>query len=157
VAILVIQFVKPSVVREHSMEDTLHNGDYIFLARQAYSFGEFEHGDIVVFESFLLGENGANKNLVKRVIGLPGDTIEIHDGFVWRNGEKLIEPYTKDGRTDGELGEVTVPEHGLFVLGDNRQNSTDSRSPTIGYINEVEVLGKAIFRMYPFADMGTID
>ena len=155
VAVLVLQFVMPTIVCEHSMESTLQNRDYLFVSKQAYKlFGEPKRGDIIVFKSELTLENGSNKLLIKRIIGLPGDTISVADGKVFRNGEALDEPYTKDGYTEGFMAEVTVPEGALFCLGDNRQNSADSRDSRIGFVDMSTVKGKAVFRLFPFSSIG---
>ncbi|MDD4285619.1 MAG: signal peptidase I [Eubacteriales bacterium] len=155
VSIVILQFIKPTIVREHSMEDTLKENDYILLSRQAYTlFGEPEQGDIVVFKSALTMPNGQEKLLVKRIIAVSGDTIAIEDGWVILNGEALQEPYTKDGYTASDMEEVTVPEDYLFAMGDNRQNSMDSRDCRIGMIPLDAVVGKAFFRLYPFHHIG---
>jgi signal peptidase I len=157
IAIVIMQFIKPTIVKEHSMESTLHPDDYIFLNKQAYTLGgEPKRGDVVVFHSSLESDDGTTKNLIKRVIALPGETVEIHDGSVYVNDRKLDEPYTKDGFTEGQMPEITVPEGDLFLLGDNRQSSRDSRDPSVGFIPEQQVIGKAIFRLYPFSNLGPI-
>jgi signal peptidase I len=156
IALILMQFIKPTIVREHSMEQTLHPNDYIFLSKQAYTFGDVRHGDIIVFKSHLENTDGTDKNLIKRAIGLPGDTIEIKGGYVYRNGEQLDEPYINEGTTEGEYPLTTVPDGELFVLGDNRQHSTDSRSPSVGFVPEDTLIGKAIFRLYPFDGFGTL-
>jgi signal peptidase I len=158
IAIVIMQFVKPTIVKEHSMEDTLHPNDYIFLSKQAYAMGgEPERGDIVVFHSSLETDDGSGtKNLIKRVIAVAGDTVEIHDGVVYVNGEGLVEPYIKDGYTDGQMPEITVPEGDLFLLGDNRQSSRDSRDPSVGFISEDKLIGKAVFRLFPFSGFGPV-
>ena len=156
VLIVILQFYKPTIVFEHSMEDTLHPEDYVFLAKKAYVFGEVEYGDIVVFESRLMDERFRPKSLIKRVIGLPGDIIEIKDENVYRNGERLDEPYTKDGITPGELTAVTVPEESIFVLGDNRIVSMDSRVASVGFVSLDTVSGKVIFRLFPLSTAGVI-
>jgi signal peptidase I len=157
IAIVIMQFIKPTIVKEHSMEDTLHPNDYIFLSKQAYTLGgEPERGDIVVFHSSLESEDGTTKNLIKRVIATEGDTVEIHDGTVYVNGDALEESYTKDGYTDGQMPEITVPEGDLFLLGDNRQSSRDSRDPSVGFIPEDEIIGKAVFRVFPFSGFGPL-
>ena len=157
VIILVLQFIKPTIVFEHSMEDTLHPEDYVFLARQAYTFGDVKFGDIVVFQSTLLDDRGVRKNLIKRVIGLPGDTISIQDDAVYRNGDRLYEPYTKDGVTLGEMATVTVPNDAYFVMGDNRLVSTDSRSAVVGFVHEDSLEGKVFFRLFPISSAGRIN
>ena len=151
IGVLILIFLKPTIVQEHSMEGTLHENDYLFISRQAYNlFGEPEYGDIVVFHSNLTRSNGSEKLLIKRIIGLAGDTISVHDGAVYRNGEALDEPYTKDGTTLGEMEEITVPANSFFAMGDNRQNSVDSRSSAVGCIPVSAIMGKAVIRVFPF-------
>lgn len=158
IAVLILQFVKPTIVREHSMENTLHEYDYIFLSKQAYTFfGDVEHGDIIVFHTDIDDGEGHSKNLIKRAIGLPGDTIEITGGNVIRNGKVLDEKYTKDGYTDGEMEEITVPEGKVFAMGDNRQSSLDSRNEEVGMVDMDLIIGKAVFRIYPLNSFGTVD
>jgi signal peptidase I len=158
VSIIILQFIKPTIVREHSMENTLKENDYILLSRQAYTlFGEPEQGDIVVFRSELKMPTGEDKLLVKRIIAVPGDTIAIEDGWVILNGEALEESYTKDGYTATDMEEITVPQDFLFAMGDNRQNSMDSRDDRVGMIPVDAVVGKAFFRLYPFDHIGGLD
>jgi signal peptidase I len=156
IAMIIMQFIKPTIVRQQSMESTLHPNDYIFLSKQAYAFGDVKSGDIVVFHSNLESDDGLPKNLIKRVIGLPGDVIEIRSGLVYRNNEALSEPYLKDGYTEGDMQPVTVPAGAFFLMGDNRQKSKDSRDPEVGFVAESELLGKAIFRLFPLQDFGAI-
>lgn len=153
---LILQVVKPTIVKEHSMEPTLHENDYIFLSKQAYRFGTPEYGDIIVFHTDLRQENGKEKLLIKRIVGMAGDTISVSDGIVYRNGEALQEDYTLDGCTLKPMEEVTVPEDSLFVMGDNRQNSIDSRDGSIGFLAEDKIVGQAVFRLYPFQDIGLL-
>ena len=151
IGLIIITFIKPTIVKEHSMEPTLEENNYIFLSKQAYTlFGEPERGDIVVFHSDLRTVDDKEKLLVKRIIGLPGDTVMITGGVVYINGEPLEEPYTKDGYTNTELEEVTVPEGHVFAMGDNRQNSIDSRHGDVGCVPIDKILGKAVLRLYPF-------
>ena len=157
VIVVILQFIKPTIVFEHSMEDTLHPEDYVFLAKKAYVFGKIEFGDIVVCDSMLVDERGVSKNLIKRVIGLPGDVLSVKDGAVYRNGERLEEPYTKDGVTHGEMAQITVPEGSYFLLGDNRDVSMDSRNDRIGFVAEDEIQGKVFFRLFPISNAGWID
>lgn len=158
IALIIILFIKPTIIKESSMEPTLYANDYIFLSKQAYHlFGDPEYGDIIVFHSHIENKiSGGNKDLIKRIIGLPGDKIRISDGVVYRNGEALIENYTKDGYTTGEISELTVPEGKIFVMGDNRVVSLDSRSEEVGCVNIDDILGKAVFRLYPFNKIGTL-
>ncbi|MBR5641468.1 MAG: signal peptidase I [Firmicutes bacterium] len=155
VAFLVLQFIKPTIVQEHSMENTLEPNDYLFISKQSYRlFGDPQRGDIIVFHSALTTADGSEKLLVKRIIAVPGDTIYITGGVVYVNGEPQDEPYTKDGYTGTEMDEITIPEGKLFCMGDNRQNSRDSRDPLIGLVDEDEVLGKAVLRLFPFSRFG---
>lgn len=119
-----------------SMQPTLHTGDKMIIVRS----NTYEHGDIVVFNSHKDG------TYVKRVIGVPGDRIEVKNGSVYRNGvelyeEYLIAQYTKDGDTSGE---VEVPDGKYFVLGDNREVSEDSRYKAVGLIDKSDIIGKYI-------------
>ena len=156
IIMVILQFVKPTVVFEHSMESTLHPEDYVLLERQAYRFSDVEFGDIVVCSSELMNAQGEKKNLIKRVIGVPGDIVEIKDDAIWRNGERLFEPYTKDGYTEGHMAPAVVPEGYYFLVGDNRQVSVDSRNPKVGMVDEEEIMGKVNFRLFPFSDMGKV-
>lgn len=121
------------------------------MSKQAYKlFGDMERGDIIVFKSSLLDDNGKPKYLIKRIIGLPGDTIAIEDGYVILNGQTIQEPYVAEQGMSGEMEEITVEEGKLFVMGDNRYVSQDSRSPAVGQIDEDTVLGKVVLRIFPF-------
>jgi len=156
VLVLILQFYKPTIVFEHSMEDTLHPEDYVFLSKKAYVFGEVQFGDIVVFESKLTDARGGNKSLIKRVIGLPGDIIEVKDDVVFRNSIELNEPYVKGLVTPGIMAPVKVPENSYFVMGDNRQVSMDSRTPEVGFISFDKIRGKVIFRLFPLSTAGAV-
>ena len=157
VAVIILQFIKPTFVRETSMMPTLQEYNFLFLSKQSYRFGDPKQGDIVVFHTKLKTVSGDEKLLIKRVIGLPGDTVNIEDGKVSINGEVLNEPYTKEGYTSGYIKDLVVPEDSLFVMGDNRQNSTDSRDPSVGTVKIDEVYGKAVFRLYPFNEIGPLN
>jgi signal peptidase I len=153
---LILQLVKPTIVKEHSMKPSLNENDYIFLSKQSYRFHDPEYRDIIVFHSDLLQANGREKLLIKRVIGIPGDTISISGGTVYKNGKALSEPYILEDFTMSEMEEITVPEGKLFVLGDNRQNSIDSRDGAVGLVDENQIVGKAVFRLYPFDEIGRV-
>ncbi|WP_206459773.1 signal peptidase I [Anaerovorax sp. IOR16] len=156
IGLIIIQFIKPTIVKEHSMMPTLNENDYIFLSKQSYTFGEPKYGDIVVFHSDLKTAEGKEKMLIKRIIGLPGDVISIADGVVFRNGQPLDEPYTLEQYTSTIMSDITVPEDSLFVMGDNRQNSIDSRDPDVGCIEQSRLVGKAFLRLYPFDKIGLL-
>lgn len=158
IAFVFLQLLTPTLVREHSMENTLHQNDYVFVSRRYYTwFGhDYARGDIITLNSDIKMSIGLNKILVKRIIGIPGDTVSISDGVVYINGEAIEEPYTKDGYTSSVMEEVTVPDGCLFVLGDNRQNSTDSRSGNVGFVEFSRVRGKVVFRLFPFSRAGSL-
>jgi len=159
VALLFLQFIQPTIVKEHSMENTFHENDYLFVSKRAYTWlgGAPKYGDIIVFQSNLaLGTSGKNKQLIKRVIAVPGDYISIHDGVVYLNSQALDEPYTRDGYTDTEMDEVVIPEGYIFAMGDNRQNSADSRDSRIGLVPIESIRGKAVLRLYPFSQFGSV-
>ena len=157
IALVIIQIVRPTVVKESSMEPTLYENNYVFLAKQAYTFGEPERGDIIVFKSDLENEDSNGKKLlIKRIIGLPGDTVKVEDNKVYLNGELLNEPYIKDQNdVPGEV-EIKVPEGQVFVMGDNRRVSLDSRSEKVGCVNIDDIVGKAFFRLFPIQDAGRL-
>lgn len=158
VALVVINFVTPTFVEGNSMEPNLHDGDYLIMSRQSYKLlgGEPEYGDIVVVRSSLEDEDGEEKLIIKRIIGLPGDEITIENGKVYVNGVEQDDSYTKDGVTDGAIEGLIVPDDSVFCLGDNRLNSKDSRSPSVGCIPMNDILGKVVFRILPISDFGFI-
>ncbi len=154
-AAVILSFIKPTIVKEHSMENTLHENDYLFISRQAYRlFGDVERGDIIIFPSSIKTSGGKTKTLIKRVIAIPGDKIAIRNEQVILNGEVLEEEYTKDGKTKTEMDEITIPAGKVFVMGDNRQNSSDSRSKNVGLVDIDSIMGKAVFRLFPFSGIG---
>lgn len=148
IGFIITLFVKPSLVSGLSMYPTLNDGDYLMLNRMAYKIGEPEYKDVVVFESHLPGE----RILVKRVIGVEGDTVKIENGEVFVNGKLLEESYVNGQLTDGEM-EVVVPKDSLFVMGDNRSNSLDSRYEEVGFVHEDEIIGKAMIRLLPIQNL----
>lgn len=156
-AIIVIQFVIPTTVYGISMEPNFKHNDYLLVNRLAYDqHRKPERGDVVVFTSHLKDQNGEEKLLIKRVVGLPGETVEVRDGTVYIDGEILEEDYTKDGVTNGDVSPVTIPEDDYFCLGDNRLHSTDSRFMEVGLIDAEDLVGRVIFRLYPWNKIGII-
>lgn len=155
-AFLITQFIKPTLVRGESMYSTLEEGDYLIINRMSYKFGDPERGDIIVFKSNLQQDDGTSKDLVKRVIGIGGDTVKIENSKVYVNGEELNEPYIGDEITEGNIDTV-VPEGTVFVLGDNRDISLDSRYDQVGFINKSDILGKVFIRLYPFNKIGLLE
>lgn len=130
------------IVPTESMYPTIKPHDRIVVTR-VYNPQNLKRGQIVVFYSEELGER-----LVKRLIGLPGDKIDIKEGTVYVNGEKLNEPYVVN--RDNMSGTYKVPQGEYFFLGDNRPNSEDSRYWQYPYIKSDQIEGKAVFILYPF-------
>lgn len=152
IVLILTSIIKPTIVKESSMEPTLYENHYLIVNKLAYKTGEVERGDIIVFESELETEDGDKKLLIKRIIGLPGETITITDGNVYIDGQLLEEDYLKDGITPGEVIDCKIPDGQLFAMGDNRVVSIDSRE--LGCISEDTVMGKAVFRLFPFNQIG---
>ena len=157
IALIVVQFIKPTIVKESSMEPNFYNNDYLFVSKQAYRWGEPKRGDVVIFKSSLVQENGDEKLLIKRVIGLPGETLDIRDEHVYINGEMIDDSFTMDGTTYGEIDGLVIPEDEYFCMGDNRDVSIDSRDPAVGCVHVDQMVGRAVFRLFPFNEFGTID
>lgn len=157
VAVIILQFIKPTFVKETSMLPTLQEYNFLFLNKKAYFFGEPERGDIIVFHTDLKTQNGDEKMLIKRVIGLPGEVIHIEEGQVMIDGEVLEEPYIMEPYTSGFVDNMKIPDDSLFVMGDNRQNSIDSRDANVGLVKIQDVYGKAVFRLYPFNEIGLLN
>lgn len=146
VAVLIATLILPVLqIEGTSMEPTLVNGDIVLLTKST----NFERGE-------LCGFSWNNKLLIKRVIGVPGDWIEMDtDGTVYLNGEKLDEPYANQlaiGECDLEFP-FQVPPEQYFVLGDMRESSIDSRNTIIGCVEKDQIVGKVIFRVWPFEEM----
>lgn len=143
VAVLIATLVLPVLqIEGTSMEPALENGDIVLLTKST----TFQRGE-------LCGFTWNNKLLIKRVIGLPGDWIEIAtDGTIYLNGEPLEEPYVEHkalGQCDLEFP-YQVPQEQYFVLGDMRESSIDSRNSLIGCVEKEQIVGKVFFRVWPF-------
>lgn len=150
IAAIILFFFKPIIIQQESMQPTFYSNDYVVVSKQSYSiFGDIERGDVIVFRSSLLDENGDQKSLIKRVIGLPGDTIEIKNGYVILNGVTIQEDYLAEQGVSGEMEQITVDEGKIFVMGDNRAVSQDSRSPEVGQVDHDTVIGKVVLRIFP--------
>jgi signal peptidase I len=149
IAMLVQAFiVKPFTIHQVSMEPTLLEGDRILLNRLTYHFRDPERGDVVVFHS----PENKDEDLVKRIVAVAGDRLLIKDGHLYVNGGLQEEPYLFQQDFAGELPETTVPEGRVFVLGDNRNNSGDSR--LFGPIVTDSIIGTAICIYWPIRRWG---
>ncbi|MDR0904287.1 MAG: signal peptidase I [Ruminococcus sp.] len=154
VIIVLIFLLRPAVVDGKSMEPTLHDGDRLIFTDIGFTPAQ---GDIVVVDS-----EGLGKFIVKRVIATAGQTLDIDfvTGKVTVDGTVLEENYILADTLRDEGGQtypLVVPENSVFVMGDNRMNSTDSRDSRVGFINDNDIYGKVIFRIYPFTKMGTVN
>ena len=152
---LVIYFVvqtfvaQPYQIFQNSMENTLDPGQYVLVDKLSPHFSDYKRGDVIVFEPPAGAEEGDNVPFIKRVIGVGGDTVEVKNGAVWVNGAKLTEPYVYEGQpTDEITGQSVwqVPDGYLFVMGDHRQASQDSR--VFGPIAKSSVIGRAWLRYW---------
>lgn len=157
IALIITMFIRPTLVLEYSMYPTIKQYDYLIINKITYKINQPERGDIIVFKSELLRENGKKKQLIKRAIGIPGDTLEIKGGIVYRNGQRLEEPYINGDFTPGEMAPTVVPQGKIFAMGDNRPNSLDSRSETVGMVSMDKVVGKAFLRLFPFNKIGFLE
>ena len=137
-----------------SMVSTLNIGDRVLVNKLSYQVHDVHRGDIIVFERPEGEADSEITDLIKRVVGLPGDTVEGQNGHVLINGEPLDEPYLDDGVTTGDFDPVEVPEGHLFMMGDNRGDSRDSRF--FGPIDEDTIVGRAFFRVWPLGDISTL-
>jgi len=141
------------IVEGSSMEPTLHTGQYLLVDRLSYQFGQPQHGDVVVFRYPM----NPVDDYVKRVIGIPGDEVIIRSKTVYVNGQALSEPYIQDDGmvlNDGYQGKWVVPEDHYFVMGDNRNHSSDSRS--WGLLARTDMIGKAWLSYWPPQEWGLI-
>lgn len=152
-----------------SMHPQLLEGDRVVVSRLSYRLHDVHRGDIIVFpspavpaekegivmrlthdvlESVALRDPG-DRELIKRVIGLPGETIEGRDGHVFIDGRRLFEPYLTENVVTSDFGPTPIPKGRVFVMGDNRTNSHDSRFSDIGPIDIRSIVGRAIARVWP--------
>ena len=159
VCYLVITYVgQRTIVEGDSMEPTLSNQENLIVDKISYRFNEPERYDIIVCP-FRYAEN---VYYIKRIIGLPGESIRIdEEGHIYVNGEVLKEPYGREVIKPENIGraaeEIYLGEDEYFVLGDNRNNSADSRFPEVGNIKRDDIIGRAWVRIWPFEKMGVLE
>jgi signal peptidase I len=165
IALLIKTFLfQAFYIPSESMKPTLNVGDRVLVNKMSYRAHDVNRGDIVVFETPPRAKdaNGTIKDLVKRVVGLPGETVEAHGGVVFVNGRQLEEPYLRNGVKTCSLNSApgscidieatTVPSGDVFVMGDNRTASKDSRA--FGAIKESSIVGRVFVRIWPVTDLG---
>jgi signal peptidase I len=151
IAMLVQAFlVKPFTIHQVSMLPTLEEGDRILINRLTYHFREPRAGDIIVFQSPL----NSHEDLVKRIVAVAGDRVSIEQGVLYVNGEPVEEPYLLERPFAGAFPETEVPPGHVFVLGDNRNNSGDSR--LFGPVDEKAIIGTAFLIYWPIGHWGTL-
>ncbi len=152
--IVFVFFFRTIDVMGHSMEPTLQNGDKLIVSNMFYTP---QYGDVVVLRKESFGEQA----IVKRVIATEGQTVDIDfdEGIVYVDGVALDEPYIAEAtrRPLDFNGEVTVPEGCVFVLGDNRNRSNDSRDADIGMVDTRYIIGRALIRVFPLSEFGPVD
>lgn len=151
IAILIALFLRTfifatSIVEGESMDPTLEDGERVIFNKLIYILDEPSRGDIVIIQR-------PTKNYVKRVIGLPGETIEINRNELIINGEEFTQMFLSEDAKNktGNFGPVTVPEDSYFVMGDNRAISKDSRNG-LGFVKEEEIIGRSEIVIYPFSE-----
>ena len=158
-ALLIVMFVvQRTQVDGESMEPTLYNGENLMVDKLSYRFRDPERFEIIVLRPF---ENDTKTLYIKRIIGLPGETVQIEaDGTILINGEKLYEGYGKEVIQADKRGraaqEVQLGEDEYFVMGDNRNNSGDSRDKNVGNIQRSKIIGRAWIRIWPLNKFGSV-
>ena len=152
---LIITFVgQRTRVSGHSMEATLHDGDNLIVDKLSYRFRDPKRFEIIVFPY----SHKENTYYIKRIIGLPGETVQVKDGYVYIDGEKLDENYGLEVMEDAGIAAepIELGEDEYFVLGDNRNHSSDSRDPSVGILHRDELIGRAWIRIWPLDSIGVI-
>ena len=164
VMVVVLRNVMGTVlVKGSSMEPNFNHGDLVFVNKLSTSVGSPDYGDVVICK---LDEGSSYENIIKRVVGLPGDEVviaekdteeEVYDLYI--NGELIEEPFLGEPmESDGNIEyPFVVPENSYFVMGDNRNESLDSRRESVGAIHKDDLMGKVVLRLYPFSKFGLID
>ena len=155
VTFLIITFVgQRTHVSGESMKNTLDHGDQLIVDKITYRFRDPERFDIIVFPVHYK----ENTYYIKRIIGLPGETVQIADGTIYINGQVLEESYGREVMQDPGIAAepITLGEDEYFVLGDNRNQSSDSRDPSVGLIHRDEIIGRAWLRIWPLDSFGIL-
>lgn len=147
---MVVHFfvLEPFIVDGPSMEPSFVSGDRILLSKISYLLGKPERGEIVVFRY----QADPSRDFVKRIIGLPGDMVQVRSGYVFVNGKELTETYISTYPLE-DFPATRVPQGCYFVLGDNRRDSLDSRDANVGFVSSDAIIGKAALVIWPLADV----
>jgi len=159
VALLIVTYVcQRTTVDGTSMETSLHHGDELILEKFVYKFKGLKRGDIVSIKS-PDGVECKGELLIKRIVALEGDSIEIKEGIVYVNNEKLDEPYIKGDytRCNSSYNDMVVPKGYIYVLGDNRMPNASLDSRFFGPISLKDVYGRAVFRFWPLSHFGRLN
>lgn len=136
-----------SEISDNGMLPSYEEGEHILVSRLAFTKGKKpKQGDVILMKNQVYAATGESAITIKRVIGVPGDSVMITDGQVYVNNRQLPESYVFTEGISGELEEIEIPEGKFFVLGDNRAASTDSRHEAVGLVDEEELLGKVILK-----------
>lgn len=156
-AFIVTMFVRPIMSDGNSMQPTIGDGEVIIVSKHKYTpnRGAPDFMEVVAFREDFVSEGNEGDNTIRRVIGLPGDEIKIKDGNVFRNGKVLEEEYAI-GYTEGDLDTITIGEDEVFVLGDNRENSIDSRDSRVGPLKMELIRGDCSLVVWPLNKFGMI-
>ena len=155
ITFLIIHYVgQRTYVSGSSMENTLSDGDNLIVDKITYRFSDPKRYDIIVFPY----QYEENTYFIKRIIGLPGETVQIVDGIIYIDGEALQESYGREVMKNSGLAAdpITLGEDEYFVLGDNRNDSTDSRDPSVGKIPRDRIIGRAWVRIWPLSKIGIL-
>lgn len=155
ISLLIITFVgQRTRVDGHSMETTLSDGDNLIVDKISYRFRDPKRFEIIVFPY----QYEENTFYIKRIIGLPGETVQVVDGYVYINGELLDEHYGNELMAEPGIAAdpITLGEDEYFVLGDNRNHSSDSRAESVGVLSRDDLMGRAWIRIFPFDKFGVI-
>ncbi len=153
---LIVHYVgERTEVRGESMYPALNDGDQLIVDKISYRFSDPKRFDVVVFP-FRYQEDTF---YIKRIIGLPGEVVQIYDGDIYINGKLLAESYGNEKIANGGLASkaITLGEDEYFVLGDNRNNSADSREPSVGTISKDDMIGRALVRIWPLSEIGFLE